>query len=75
MVWLLNVKLTAEQSTYRAMAYWKLKTGPQLILRLLRTIRCLEPDKDGHIMVHLQFSKLFKTLIFLPLRYVSVQLF
>ena len=42
MVWLLNVKLTAEQSTYtyRAMAYWKLKTGPQLILRLLRTIRC-----------------------------------
>ena len=39
MVWLLNVKLTAEQSTYRAMAYWKLKTGPQLILRLLRTIQ------------------------------------
>ena len=61
MVWLLNVKLTAEQSTYmayKAMAYWKLETGPQLILRLLRTIRCLEPDKDGHIMVHLQFSKL-----------------
>ena len=43
MVWLLNVKLTAEQSTYtfRAMAYWKLKTGPQLILHLLRTIRCV----------------------------------
>ena len=42
MVWLLNVKLTAEQSTYtyKAMAYWKLETGPQLILRLLRTIRC-----------------------------------
>ena len=40
MVWLLNVKLTAEQSTYtyKAMAYWKLETGPQLILRLLRTI-------------------------------------
>ena len=32
MVWLLNVKLTAEQSTYTysAMAYWKLETGPRL---------------------------------------------